>query len=115
MSVAVKKLEGVESVEVSLSKASAVITLRADNKITLPLLRRTNRNGGYPTRDARVTARGIIAERDGRPVLDLLNGSAIELTARPADAPAKPVEVTGISREDSKKVERLTIAAINDR
>jgi len=112
VSVAVKKLEGIDSVEVSLAKASAVITLRADNRITVPLIRRTIRNGGYPTRDARVTARGAFSERDGRSVLDLLNGSVIELVARPAGAPAQPVEVTGISREDDKKVERLTIATI---
>ena len=41
MSVAIKKLDGVASVEVSLDKANADIRFNADNTITLPQLRRT--------------------------------------------------------------------------
>ena len=110
--MAVGKLEGVETVEVSLEKSSALITLKPDNKVTLPLLRRTIRNSGYPTRDAHIAARGRMTDRDGKPVLDLLNGSVLELTNRPANPQAQPVEVTGVSREDGKKVERLTVASV---
>lgn len=112
MSVAIKKLEGVETVEVSLEKASAVITLKPDNTVTLPLLRRTIRSNGYPTRDAQITAKGTIVERDGKFLLDLLNGSALEIVGSAAERPAKPVEVTGTSREDDKRTERLTIASV---
>ena len=112
MSVAIKKLEGVEKVDVSLEKGSALVVLGADNKITLPQLRRIIRSSGYPTRDAQITARGRIAEQNGKSVLDLLNGSVLELAAAPADPPAQPVEVTGVSQEIDPKTERLTIKTV---
>ena len=112
MSVATKKLEGVESVEVSLEKSSADIKLKADNKVTLPLIRRIIRSNGYPTRDAQITARGRIVDRDGKPVLDLLNGSFLDLAEKPKDAPADTVDITGVSRADDKNVELLTIVSV---
>ena len=112
MSVAIKKLDGVESVDVSLEKSSAEIKLKADNKITLPQLRRIIRSNGYPTKDAQVTARGRIVDRDGKPILDLLNGATMRLEARPETAPAGVVEVTGVSQETGKDTERLKISAI---
>jgi copper chaperone CopZ len=112
VSVAIKKLEGVESIEVSLEKASAEIRLKPDNKITLPQIRRIIRSTGYPTKDARITAKGTIAERDGKPVLDLLNGSFLELSEKPKDPPAAAVEVTGVSRPGEKDAEVLTISSI---
>ena len=66
MSVALKKLDGVESVEVSLEKASAEIRLRAENRVTLERIRQVIRTSGYPTRDADVTARGKVVEQ-GKP------------------------------------------------
>ena len=107
-----KKLEGVETVEVSLEKSSADIKLKADNKITLPQIRRIIRSNGYPTKDAQISARGKIAERDGKPVLDLLNGSFLELAEKPKDAPADIVEVTGVSRADDKNAELLTVTSV---
>ena len=107
-----KKLEGVESVEVSLEKASADIKLKADNKITLPQIRRIIRSNGYPTKDAQITARGKIVDRDGKPVFDLLNGSFLDLAEKPKDAPADAVEITGVSRADDKNAELLTIGSI---
>jgi hypothetical protein len=77
--LAIKKLDGVESVDVSLEKASADIRLKGGNTITLPQLRRIIREGGHPTKDARVEARGTFVERNGKPVLDLQNGSFLEL------------------------------------
>ena len=112
MSVAVKKLEGVETVDVSLEKSSAVITLKADNTITLPQLRRIIRSSGYPTKDAQVTARGRITDRNGKLVFDLLNGSVLELVARPNNAPIDTVEIDGVSRPADKDSERLTIDVI---
>ena len=112
MSVAIRKLEGIEHVEVSLEKASALIVFKAENTVTLAQIRDVIRKSGYPTRDAQITARGRIAERAGTPVLDLLNGSVLELVARPPDAPSGPAEITGVSRQDDKKIERLTVTAI---
>ena len=106
--MAIGKLDGVESIEVSLEKASAEIRLKPGNNITLPQLRRIIRQAGYPTKDAQVTARGAIVDRAGTPVLDLQNGSMLDLAGRPADAPATAVEVMGVSRMDKDR-EVLTI------
>ena len=111
MSVALESLSGVDSVKVSLQKASADIQLDEGNRITLAQIRRVIRTSGYPTKDAHVTATGRIVERDGKAVLDLLNGSVLELTAKPKDAPADTVEIIGVSRV-AKDTERLTIGTI---
>jgi len=109
VSVAIRKLDGVESVDVSLEKASAAIRLRPGNTITLPQLRRIIREAGYPTKDAKVEARGTFVERNGKPMLDLQNGSLLELSARPATASSGVLDVTGVSRVVGKDREVLTL------
>jgi copper chaperone CopZ len=109
VSVVIKKLDGVESVDVSLEKATADIHLKPDNTITLPQLRRIIRQAGYPTKDAHVDARGTIVERNGKPTLDLQNGSLLELAAKVSVQAAEVVEVTGVSRIVDKDREVLTI------
>ena len=109
MSVAVKKLDGVESVDVSLEKSAADIRLKPGNAITLPQLRRIIRQAGYPTKDAHVDARGALVERNGTPALDLQNGSFLELAAKPSKPAVGVVNVTGISRVIAKDREVLTI------
>ena len=106
-----KKLDGVESVAVSLEKASADIRLKPDNKITLPQVRQIIKSNGYPTKDAQVTARGRIVERNGTPTLDLLNGTFLALTEKPRSVTDAIVEVTGVSRV-SGDAERLAVTTI---
>ena len=106
------KLAGVESADVSLTAATASIRLKPDNRITLAQLRDVLKKNGFPTRDAQVSARGRIVERDGRRLLDLLNGSTIELAESPAAArlPVNAVvEVVGIAVADGKSSEKLTV------
>ena len=106
------KLPGIESVDVSLRTASADIRLTTDNRITVPQLREVLKKNGYPTRDAQISARGKVINRDGARVLDLLNGSTIELANTPAAARLPTdelVDVAGSSRADPKMIERLTI------
>lgn len=107
-----RKLEGVESVDVSLETASVEVTFKTDNTVTLPQLRRIIRSTGNETKDAQVSARGTIVDRDGKPVLDLMNGSTMELETRPDAAPGGVVEVTGVSREQGKDTERLKVTGI---
>jgi copper chaperone CopZ len=109
VSVAVKKLDGVESVDVSIEKANADIRLKPGNAITLPQLRRTIRQAGYPTRDARIEARGTVVDWHGKPTLDLQNGSYLELSTKPAQSTTGVADVTGISRVVDKDREVLTI------
>lgn len=112
MRAAVRKLEGVESVDVSVEKASVDITLEADNKVTLPQLRRTIRSNGNETKDATIAGRGKIVGRAGKFVLDLLNESFLALSEKPPDAPSTIVEVTGVSKADDQHAELLTITSV---
>ena len=45
-------------------------------------------------------------------MLDLLNGSVLELSERPKELPPGVVEITGVSRAGKKDAERLTLAAV---
>ncbi len=107
--MAVQKLDGVESVEVSLERASADIRLKPGNKVTLPQLRKIIRQSGYPTSDARVEARGTFVERNGKPALDLQNGTFLELSAKPPAVRVDAVDVTGVSRVVEKDREVLSL------
>jgi len=108
--VALKKVDGVESVDVSLEKATADIRMKAGNTITLAQLRRIVRQSGYPTKDAQVEARGALVERNGKPALDLQNGSFLELAVRPSGLTTAVADVTGVSRVVDKDREVLTIS-----
>jgi hypothetical protein len=66
----------------------------------------------YPTKDAQVTARGRIAARNGLPVLDLLNGTTLDLTERPSGASDGVVEVTGVSRVKGRDPDKLTVTLV---
>jgi len=112
VSAAVKKMDGVESVDVSLEKGSVDIKLKADNTVTLPQLRRTIRSNGNEAKDATIAGRGKIVDRDGKPVLDLLNGTTMEIEPGPKAAPGGVVDVTGVSKERSRDVERVTITEV---
>jgi copper chaperone CopZ len=112
VSAAVKKLDGVESVEVSLEKGFVDIRLKSENTVTLPELRRIIRSNGNETKDAQVAGRGRIVDQDRKPVLDLLNGATMELETRPDRAPAGVLEIMGTSREQARNVERLMITSI---
>lgn len=113
MSVAVKKLEGVQSVDVSLEKASADIVLRADNKITIEAIRRTIRSNGYQTKDAAIEARGKIVERDGKMLFDLLNGASIEIAAGTGKAPRDTtLDISGVVKLLPKGGDQLTLDAV---
>ena len=81
MRVAVRKLEGVESVDVSLERASVAIGLRPGNRITLPQLRQIIKNNGFSAKDATVTAIGTVIERGGKPALSVTGTDVVWLLA----------------------------------
>lgn len=112
MSAALKKIEGIETVDVSVDRGSIDITLKPDNTVTLPMLRRTIRSNGNETKEAQVTAKGRIADRDQKPVFDLLNGATMELEATPKAPRSGIIEVTGVATELTRDSERLTVVAV---
>jgi hypothetical protein len=116
--VALLKLAGIESAEVSLKTATADIRLKPDNRITMAQLREVLKKNGYPTRDAQIEARGKVVEGGGRRILDLMNGSTMELADNPAAAhlPVNEiVEVAATSRADGKTPEKLSVKDVGSR
>lgn len=109
MSAAIKKLEGVESIDLDAARGAAVIRLKAGNKITLQQLRRVIRSVGYDAKDADITARGRVAA-DGT-TIDLLNGATLQLAA-PPDRTGAIVEVTGTATPKPPDSDVLAIATI---
>lgn len=94
-----RKIEGVESIDVSLEKAVADIRLKPNNRVTLAQLRAAIKKNGYATRDAEVEARGRIVLRNGTAVLDLVNGSTMPLERAPEEKAADQiVEISGVAR-----------------
>jgi copper chaperone CopZ len=61
---ALKKISGVESVDVSLNKGLATIKLGPGNTVRLDQIWDTIKNNGFTTKETRVVARGEVSERN---------------------------------------------------
>jgi len=99
----------VESVEVSLERASADVHLRPENHVTLPQLRKIIKDNGFSPREAIVTVVGTLVERGGKPALSVTgigivwlltpaggeNNGYTDALQRLKTAPTEPVEVVG--------------------
>ena len=59
-----RKVEGVDTVRVSLKDGLTVLELRPDNKVTLAALRTVIRNNGFVSKDAEIVARGTPRGKD---------------------------------------------------
>jgi hypothetical protein len=77
--VAVQKIPGVESVNVSLERAIAEIRLRPGNSVTLSHLRSIVKNNGFTARDASVVVVGALIERGGKPALEVTGTQTVLL------------------------------------
>jgi copper chaperone CopZ len=56
-----QRVDGVQSVKVSLKEGVTALDLAADNKVTLAQLRTVIKNNGFVSRDAEIIARGIVS------------------------------------------------------
>ncbi len=65
MRVAVKKIDGIDSVAVSLNRGVVVIRLRPDNRVTLERVREVIRENGFTPKAAEVRARGRVVDDSG--------------------------------------------------
>jgi copper chaperone CopZ len=82
--VAVTKIGGVASAEVSLNRGSVVIRLEPGNRVTLEQVREAIRESGFTPRDAEVRARGTVVAENGQLGLALPGiGVAFRLGADP--------------------------------
>ena len=67
MRVATLKIDGVETVTVSLQRAVADIKLREGNRVTIDQILQMVRNNGFTPKEANVTVVGTPVERGGAP------------------------------------------------
>jgi hypothetical protein len=64
--VALKSVNGVESVDVSLNKGLATVTLKGGNTVTMKQLQTAITRNGYSTKQSVVTAIGQLSLKDNR-------------------------------------------------
>jgi copper chaperone CopZ len=108
--IVMKKVEGVESVDVSLERASMDIQLRPGNRVTLGQLRQIVKNTGFTAKDASVTAIGTLVERGGKPGLDVTATNTVWLLA--PDAKNTDAYDAASRRLDSKQNLVVEVAGI---
>ena len=128
MRVAVQKLPGVESVNVSLERATTDIQLRAGNAITLEQLRRIIKNNGFTAKEATVTVAGTLIERGGQPALDVTGTKTVMLIAADPKQPAVfkqvqdrfkaktpgAVRLTGVVESRADAPDRIAVRSVAD-
>ena len=131
MRVAVQKIDGVESADVSLQFKTADIKLRPGNRVTLSRLRTAIKDSGFTAREATVTVVGRIVERGGKPALDATGLGTVllivpdpgkpeahkEAAARLASKQAGAVEIVGVinppaSAEDPEQIIIQSLAPV---
>ncbi|HJR61186.1 MAG TPA: hypothetical protein VJ813_17370 [Vicinamibacterales bacterium] len=71
MSVALNKVDGIASVNVTLKRGAAHIELNPGNSVSLSQLRKIIKEAGYPTGDALISGSGTVAARGERLVLEV--------------------------------------------
>ena len=123
MSVAIKKIDGVESVNVSLNQGRASIVLKSGNSVRLEQVTQAVKNNGFTPREARVKVRGQVMVTDGKPkfkvhrtneVYDLVTDAAhANLHGDLAKHTGKDVVVDGIIPAPSKGNGQNVIQVLN--
>ena len=124
MRVAIQKLDGVASVEVSLERANTALELRAGNRVTLAQLRQIIKDKGFVSKEATVRLVGTLVERDGQPAVAVTGTDVVMIIAPDSKAPAAfsqaqaavrakhaaPVELSGVVETRAGGLDRILIA-----
>jgi copper chaperone CopZ len=123
--VAVQKVEGVESVELSLERAQADIRLRPENRVVLDDFRRIVKANGFEPRQAVVTVIGAAREAQGKLQLDVAGtaqslvvsaksdaGAHQQIKSASAPGAAAVLEVSGVVEKASDGSESITAATV---
>ena len=124
MRVALEKVEGIESVSVTLKRGVAHITLKKGNTLTLSDLRKIVKEAGYVSRQATVVVAGT-AQGEGARLTLMVGGTreVFDLDAEPGRSLAeverridRTVEITGtIPAPDPKSGrERIQVQTVSD-
>ena len=129
--VAIQKVDGVESVELSLERAQADIRLGKDNLVSLDRFRQVVKANGFEPKEATVTAVGTVREVGGKLAFDVSGVSPPLIVSPDASAPAAykqlksavdakstaVFEVVGTVEKESKKkgaLEGIAIASVKE-
>ena len=126
MRVAISKVPGVESVDVSLERAMTDIRLTTGNAVTIAQLRQIIKSNGFNAREATVTALGVLSTERGEPTVSVDGTAMTWVLTRDAARPdafeearrlasSKPaVEVKGTLAAPSTDIDtpRLTLHSI---
>ena len=124
--VAIQKIDGVESVALSLERAEADIRLRQDNRASLDQFRQIAKANGFEPRQATVTAVGTVREAGGALAFEVSGVSAPLLVVSDRSAPSayqqlksawdskKPgtFEIVGTVENKGDGIERITVASV---
>ena len=87
VNVALKKVAGVESVEVSLNKGLAAVKLKPGNTVSVPQLWQLLHDKGYTPKATTVSVRGELLDAQGRLQLKVLGTKdVLALVADPKNA-----------------------------
>jgi copper chaperone CopZ len=127
--VAIQKVDGVESVELSLERAEADIRLRQDNRVSLDQFRKIVKSNGFEPRQATVTVVGTPREVSGKlafevsglttplvVVSDRSDAAAFRQLKNALDSKTPAVfEITGSVEKKSDGVEQIAVASVNRR
>jgi hypothetical protein len=62
-----QKVDGVQSVTVSLNDGITTLNLKPDNTVTLAKLRQVIKNNGFVSKEAQIVARGSLTAGSGTP------------------------------------------------
>jgi copper chaperone CopZ len=122
--VALKKVPGVDTVEVSLNKGLATVKLKPGNTVSVPQLWELIHKNGYTPKDTSVSIRGELAAVNGRVELSVsgtkdtlpLTADAKNPTAyaEVSKRPGQTVVVQGVMRpaKDLKAVVPLQVSLV---
>ena len=86
--VAIQKVDGVESVELSLERAEADIRLRSNNRVSLDQFRRIVKANGFESRQATVAAIGTTRDAGGELAFEVSGQPTAFIVSPDRSAPA---------------------------
>lgn len=99
VSVAMKKVEGVESVRVSLNRGEALLGLKPGNSVTVERIRQVVRDNGFTPKDSDVEIVGKVVERGGKAALAVSGPDVVYLLVDHRHATGKVQKLWKEARE----------------
>ncbi len=120
MSVALKKINGIESAKASLNQGLVTIELRPGNSVSLEQIRKAITNQGFTPRDAKVTAIGELVPENGKLELKVIGISDVyqvmPMTHSALKGPprARPVTVEGMVPAEVKGPASIQILSLKE-